>query len=466
LKVKFLKYLIFVLVIVLLYVYTLLFSNITISENVEEKGLSVAVDSNGNAYVAGVFSGTADFDPGSGVDEHTATNFSLDTFLSAFDSSGGFSWAYTGHDKPYVYNENKYVAVDNNGNVYISGSFEGTIDFDPGTNVSEYTASYNGGVYLCKYDPEGNFQWARAWGSETAGQMTFDSSGNLFIISMLRSYDPIDFDPGSGVDEHSGSGVYLSKFDLDGNFIWAKVFQGSQLVIDNSGNFYTSGLFTGSTDFDPGPGEEILNGFNSLFLCKLAPDVSFMWVHTFRGINNGLRTSIAIDSNSNILVVGTIYTDAFLYKYDSNGDSLWEYTFGGSGQDSCNCVTVDANDNIYIAGYFESTVDFDPGPSTNEHLSSRGFDAYLSKFDSSGKYLWTRTWGGRGWDKANGIAFDSNGYIYVTGEFCSSVDFDTGPGTDLHDSNSYNDIFLSKFDLDGNYIWSRTWGGDNPLMNW
>jgi hypothetical protein len=129
-------------------------------------------------------------------------------------------------------------------------------------------------------------------------------------------------------------------------------------------------------------------------------------------------------------------------------------------------VTTDDSGNIYITGYFENTVDFDPGPSINNLQSTRGFDAYLSKFDSSGYYLWTRTWGGRGWDKGNGIAFDPTGYIYITGEFGERVDFDPGLGTDWQDSYGYNDIFLSKFDLDGNFIWAQTWGGRNPLVNW
>ena len=102
-------------------------------------------------------------------------------------------------------------------------------------------------------------------------------------------------------------------------------------------------------------------------------------------------------------------------------------------------------------GYFEGTVDFDPGIGVDWHTSNWIRDIFLSKFDSTGTFLWAKTWGGtiedEGWD----VAVDGLNNVYVTGFFGSTVDFDPGSGEDNHTSNGYNDVFLSKFLPDGSW---------------
>jgi hypothetical protein len=252
------------------------------------------------------------------------------------------------------------------------------------------------------------------------------------------------------------------------------------MAVDGSGYVYLTGIFTGLVDFDPGPGVARYGGSNSPFLCKVDSDGNFVWARTFGGTFKGFNTCVAVDPNSDVFVGGTFSNfndlnpgstsdslasngneDIALSKFDSNGDPLWDCTWGGADSNYCLGVTVDNRGNVYATGYFSGTVDFDPGPSSDEHRS-RGPGVYLSKLDSSGNFLWARTWGGSGWDKGNGIAYDGRRGIYVTGEFCERVDFNPGVGEDWHTSRSYNDIFLSKFNLDGGFVWARTWGGDNP----
>ena len=110
---------------------------------------------------------------------------------------------------------------------------------------------------------------------------------------------------------------------------------------------------------------------------------------------------------------------------------------------------------MYVAGYFIGTsVDFDPGSGVDLHSSfGNTDDIYLSKFDSSGTFVWAHTWGGDGEDKGNGVAVNGSGTAYVTGYFTgTSIDFDPDPiEVDSHSSNGGYDIFLSKFLPDGSW---------------
>ena len=106
------------------------------------------------------------------------------------------------------------------------------------------------------------------------------------------------------------------------------------------------------------------------------------------------------------------------------------------------------------------TVDFDPGDGVDYHTSSTADDSYLSKFDSNGDFVWAKTWGGGYSQRCYGVAVEGPANVYVTGHFYGLVDFDPGSGIDNHGSHGYYDIFLSRFDSDGNFVWARTWGGD------
>jgi hypothetical protein len=106
---------------------------------------------------------------------------------------------------------------------------------------------------------------------------------------------------------------------------------------------------------------------------------------------------------------------------------------------------------VYVTGWFD-----DPP------LSSHSTDIFLSKLDSSGTFLWTRTWGGSEYDYGYGVAADGSGTVYVTGVFEGTVDFNPAPiAVDLHSSNGFYDVFLSKFDSSGTFVWARTWGGSS-----
>ena len=137
----------------------------------------------------------------------------------------------------------------------------------------------------------------------------------------------------------------------------------------------------------------------------------------------------------------------------------WTKTFGGAGEIVGYSVATDGNGHVYIGGILQNSADFDPSDSVDIRTSSGSYDGFVSKFDTSGNYLWTRIIGGTGDDRLMSVALDITGNIYVGGSFRGTVDFDPGIGSDIRTSTGGDDIFLVKFDASGNYQWSRTLGG-------
>ena len=151
--------------------------------------------------------------------------------------------------------------------------------------------------------------------------------------------------------------------------------------------------------------------------------------------------------------------DIFVSKYDSSGNYQWTKAFGGSGNDWAYSVATDSSGNVYITGVFQTTVDFDPGAGVDNRTSAGSNDTFLSKYDASGNYQWTRAFGGTGSDLVYSVATDSSGNVYIAGYFRNTVDFDPGAGVDNRTSAGECDAFLSKYDASGNYQWTKAFGG-------
>ena len=133
--------------------------------------------------------------------------------------------------------------------------------------------------------------------------------------------------------------------------------------------------------------------------------------------------------------------------------------FGGTSNDYGNSIAVDASGNIYTTGYFAGTVDFDPSAGTYNLTSAGGNDIFISKLDASGNFVWAKQLGGTNDEKGNSIVVDASGNIYTTGNFAGTVDFDPGAGTFGLASTGNYDIFISKLDASGYFVWAKKMGG-------
>jgi hypothetical protein len=137
----------------------------------------------------------------------------------------------------------------------------------------------------------------------------------------------------------------------------------------------------------------------------------------------------------------------------------WGHSWGANDYDNVSSVAVDDQGFVYAVGTFYSVVEFDP--EGYGRMTSRGSsDPYMSKFDSNGNWIWTKTWGGRASDEANCIKLDSNGNIFVAGNFNYTAEFNPIGGTLITSGHDFDDVYLTKFDSDGYWLWTHTWGGD------
>ncbi len=390
------------------------------------------------------------------------------------------------------------VALDDAGDIYVTGGFRFTIDFDPGPGIEERSSSSESDAFLSKFYPSGEFQWVRTWGRTDDWQdgiqgygIAYDGSGNIYVTGDFVGV--VDFDPGPGVEEYGandGQGdVFLSKFDLNGEFLWARTWGGAgidkgyEVASDDLGNVYCTGCFRETVDFDPGPGieEYVSNGNWDVFLSKFDSSGEFQWARTWgTGGSNSLDRGhgVALDSAGDVYVTGQFTyvvdfdpgpgveehpsngnLDVFLSKFNSDGGFQWARTWGGISSDEGGAVAVDSSGYAYVTGHFRDTVNFDPGSGVEECATNGFEDVFLSKFDSSGAFQWVRTWGGSSEDIGYAVAVDGSGYLCVAGSFRDIVDFDPGPGIEEHISIDDEDVFLSKLDSEGSLVWARTWGG-------
>src|SRR5690606_9459529 len=134
--------------------------------------------------------------------------------------------------------------------------------------------------------------------------------------------------------------------------------------------------------------------------------------------------------------------DIFISKLDTNGNFLWAKSMGGVSGDYGSSITTDSSGHIYTTGAFTGTADFDPGVDEFELTSTGGTDIFISKLDTNGNFLWAKSMGGASADNGNSITVDSAGYIYTTGDFQGTADFDPGSGTSNLVSAGGTDIFI------------------------
>jgi hypothetical protein len=441
-------------------------------------GKSIAVDALGNTYSCGYFTGVADFNPGAGTHNLTS-NGETDIFIQKLDVNGDFLWANSiGGSK---FDRAFGIAIDASGNVYTTGDFNGTLDFDPGTGTYNLIATGVGprDIFIQKLDANGNFVWAKSIGNSTTDDhvgsaITVDASGNVYTTGFFHGV--VDFNPGGGVSNLSSNGngdIFVQKLDVNGNFVWAKSVGGTHLdrglsiAADISGNVYTTGYFQFTVDFDPGSGVSNLTSVadNDIFIQKLDVAGNFVWAKSMGSIFNDTGNSIAVDALGNVYTTGYFdnsididpgvgtstlitngATDAFIQKLDASGNFVWAKSMGTNSSDAGTSLHVDVLGNIYTAGYFQGTGDFDPGTGSNNLTSNNASrDIFIQKLDASGNFVWVSTVGGNATDEPAGIDIDASGNIYTTGYFNNGVDFNPGTGvSNLFSNGATSDVFVQK----------------------
>jgi len=285
------------------------------------------------------------------------------------------------------------ITSDDSGNVYITGLFTGTIDFDPSNNTHFATSTLND-FFVLKLNKFGDFQWVKTFistGNETGWDITLDQTGNILVCGHFNG--SVDFDPGPGVfnlisNTNIGSTVediFILKLDVNGNYIWAKKFgntssdQARSIEVDINNNILCTGFFAGNV--------------------------------------------FGLTSNGS--------TDCFVLKLTASGNQIWARRIGSSLGDSANSLCLDISSNIYISGGFQGSCDFDPGVGQFLLSSNGGIDGFVEKLDFNGNFVWAKSVGSINYDILNSVTLDENLSVYVAGEF--------------NVANANGDIVFSKF---------------------
>jgi len=442
----------------------------------EAIGDAVTVDNLGNVYVAGRFHGTVDFDPGDGVDFHSASDY-INMFHSKFNSNGDFIWAKTWGGSAEVYIDS--IICDSQGNLYMTGAFDDPTDFDPGPGEDIHEPITELGIFLVKYAPDGEFAWARTWpeggiygGHYDLYRLACDSSDNILVTGRFEG--TVDFDPSQETALKTAIGDYsnlfFTKFNSQGEHLEVQTIGNEDgglecwsICMDESDNLYITGCFSGLIDFDPRDEYELwgLGQFwGDVYIAKYSSSIEPIW---FRQFNSVIGTStdsgkfVTVKDNILYLVSeigsGDIDLDPgpgedwkpkidgsdndVLSKFNTDGDYIWGHRFSGFRHGNAGCV-IDSEENVYIAGVYHcrpQCPDFDPGPGTDiiiiENDPGNYGNTFMTKFDSYGGYLGTRTFSGSD-NEASGIAITKEDIVFLTGYFTQTVDFDpTSYGTDF-----------------------------------
>lgn len=372
-----------------------------------------------------------------------------------------------------------YMGLDSGKYVYVGGYFTGTIDFDPGAATANLTSNGSTDIFIAKYDSAGNFKWVRQIGS-TPGEdirgLKVDKRGNVIFTGYYQS--TIDMDPGPGTVTVTNTGVnsFITKLDANGLFIWSKQLElegCNVLQTDAQNNIYIGGDFSGSYDFDPGPGAHTLTAPSvldeDLFILKLNENGEYVWA---RNMNNGGNTtvreaSLAVDQQGAVYMAGNftgpmdfdpgagVFTlssaggqDCYVVKLDNTGNFNWAKSWGATNTDFCYDMIADDNGNIFVTGAFDLTVDFDPGPGTFNLTSTDYRNSFLLKLANNGSFLFAKQFTGNSFGQS--LALDNSGNIYVAGGFYGPADFDPGPGTNIVNGGN---IFITRLDPAGNLVW-------------
>jgi hypothetical protein len=390
-----------------------------------------------------------------------------------------------------MYDEARSITVDAVGNVYVIGYFAGTVDFDPSAAVVSFSTTGGDDIFIAKFDASGNFLWAKQLGGtgyDYGSGIVTDASGNIHAICDFQG--TVDFDPGAGTANLSSSGdhdIAIIKLDANGNFIWVKQLGGAgydrgySIALDAVGNVYGAGHFASTCDFDPGTNSYNLTalGNTDAFIVKLDASGNFLWAKHLGGTNTEQVVSIACDTSANIYATGGFkgtvdfdpgsgtynlttsgFQDVFAAKFDAAGNFIWAKQFVGTNNNFVESIKTSKNGHVYVAGSFTGIADFDPGIDTNNLTSNGSADIAIVKLDAAGNFIWARHMGGPDYDAAISIACDAYDNVYSVGMFNGTADFDPGAAIFNYTSLGAHDIFISKLDASGNFVWAVQLGGD------
>lgn len=349
-----------------------------------DTGTAIAVDSAGNVYAGGKI---------------LSSNWA-DTILTKYDSSGIRKWT---------------VQYDGTANVNSPDYEINGIALDTSTNIYTIGSTYNSGwgIQLLKYNSNGVLQWNREFGTVNTDYgrgIAIDSADNIYLTGMID---------GVYVYPQVIGDIFLKKYSTGGTEVWTRQFgtassdEGLSVAVDTTGAIYVTGYTKGALVAGQ------YKGGRDVFIAKYDAAGNQTWIKQFGTPADEEGLGIAVDTSFNIYVTG--YTkgalvpgqykggkDIFIAKYDGTGSQVWLRQFGTTKDDQGNAIAVDATGTSYVTGFYDQTT-LDPTEIYGKIV--------MSSYDTNGNLLWQGLTGSPYDNRGQGIAVDSSGMVYVTGQY-------------------------------------------------
>lgn len=320
-------------------------------------------------------------------------------------------------------------------------------------------------------------------GNDKAYSVSADPNGNLFVTGSFSS-QTITFGSITLTNGNVGGGgdnnVFIVKYDLNGNVLWAKSAggwgraSGVSVNSDAGGNLFVTGSFNGAT-ITFGSITLVNTGWADMFIVKYDPNGNVIWAKNAKGASLDGATSVSTDISGNVFVTGFFNSDTltfgnyiltnkstdnygtnvFIAKYNANGNVMWAKSAGGTDNYEVSSVSTDSTGNIFLTGSFWGW-----GPQNSNFVfdsiiihSSGYWDGFIAKYDANGNALWAKDIGGPHTDYSRSISAEANGNTFVTGFFSDSITIGSIQLTNV--DGGYN-FFIAKYDANGNALWAKT----------
>lgn len=385
--------------------------------------------------------------------------------LFAVSSAQTFQWAKKAGG--YSYDYGRGISADNYGNFYVTGEFEYKGNFG-GIYVDGYGLH---DIFVAKYNSSGNIQWVKKAGAskgDVGHAISCDAGGNVYVTGEIEG--KVNF---SGITV-SGNGsvndIFVAKYNSSGNIIWAKNAGGWESdkglgIANYGGNVYVTGYIQGSVKF----GSISMSGYGSkdAYLAKYDSNGNVVWAKKMGGSGSDAGMAVATDGSGNIYVTGYFSgtsnflgtylsssggPDIFIAKVSPDGVLQWVKKAGGSWADFGRGIAVDNSGRVFVAGDYRSGASF-----SGISMSASGDgDAFIACYSSSsGSIQWVKKGGGSGIDAAHAISIDGNSNTYITGFYAYGGTFG---GTYLSGSDK-KEVFVASYTSSGSFRWAKKGGG-------
>ena len=327
----------------------------------------------------------------------------------------------------------------------------------------------------------GNFSFGQSWlwaydgegiGNNVSNAITVDGQGNTYMtgyIDGVASFQGTNYQ-GRGIYD-----IYIAKYDAQGTLQWVKLAGGdgndvAYAIKYQNGNLYLAGSFEDTAYFEST--QVISKGGTDAFIAKYDDNGNLVWVKSAGGANPDYASCLDVDAAGNVFVAGqyetamtfgttpisttNIYNESFYAKYDNNGNLVWAKSTVGNNTDLITGIACGNNNSVYLTGFFSGSFSVDTG---NVISQSPSYDIFLAKLDEGGSLRWIRKAGSAYDDEAKAICIDNNGNPVITGYYSGTAFF----GNDSVTLDYYSDVFVAKYDTAGNNLWVRA--GNGPVID-